>query len=305
MIDTPKLSVIIPTFHNVEVLRRCLDSWERCAASAPVELIVVEDSCRDRTAALLEERAATPWGNAHLRWIHEANVHELRATNRGLAEARAPLAMTWHDDMFLCAGWLVPELMATFDRYQDLGLLCLSRGILCHHVDEPITTWEELIDFRRLESTIGKRPFNWFRLQEVDAVIRPWVIRRACLDRVGALDEAFVPTGWDEADLAFRIRQAGWRVATHGYERDGAFVHQGSSTFAKFALDTVQDLRNGLLFHQRWGDAIRREPPRVRRTWLRCPPVAGWIWTLGQVWHFALPWRRRAIIDGKGWRVET
>ena len=162
MIDTPKLSVVIPTFNNVDLLRRCLDDWERFATNAPVELIVIEDGCRDRTAAFLEERAATPWGKAHLRCIHEGNVHELRATNRGLAEARAPLVMSWHDDMFLRADWLVAELLATFDRYPDLGLLCLSRGLLCHHIEAPITTWEELIDFRRLESTIGRRPSTGF-----------------------------------------------------------------------------------------------------------------------------------------------
>jgi GT2 family glycosyltransferase len=299
MIETPKLSIVTPTFNNVALLERCLDSWECFAPDAPIELIVVEDGCRDSTAAYLEARARTPWGRAHLRPIHENNVHELRATNRGLAEARAPLAMTWHDDMFLRCDWLVPELLATFDRYTDLGLLCLSRGLVCHHLDQPITTWEELIDFRRLESTIGSRPLNWFRLTEVDAVIRPWVVRKACLDRVGALDEAFVPTGWDEADLAFRIRQAGWHVATHGYERDGAFVHLGSSTFAKFALNLEQDLRNGQLFHQRWDDAVRRDGNRQRRTWVRRTPVGGWISTLKQVGNFTLPWRRRAILDGE------
>jgi GT2 family glycosyltransferase len=301
--QTPALSVVIPTFNNVDVLGRCLESWERLAPDAPVELIVIEDGCRDRTAVYLEEQAgATPWARTHLRWIHENNVHELRATNRGLSEARAPLIMSWHDDMFLRADWLVQELLMTFDRYPELGLLCLSRGLLCHPAEEPIRTWDELVDFRRLQSTIGPGPLNWFRLQEVDAVIRPWVIRRACLERVGLLDEAFVPTGWDEADLAFRIRQAGWRVATHGYERDGAFVHLGSSTFTKFALNLEQDLRNGLLFHQRWDETIRREPDRTRRTWWRRPPSAGWISTVRQAWSFLLPWRRKAILAGEGWR---
>jgi glycosyltransferase involved in cell wall biosynthesis len=301
--QTPRLSVVIPTFNNVDVLRRCLDSWERYVPDTPVELIVIEDGCRDTTAAFLEERAKTPRGAQYLRWIHQDNVHELRATNCGIDASRAPLVMTWHDDMFLRTGWLIPELLNTFDRYTDLGLLCLSRGLLCHHLDEPITTWEELIAFRRLESTIGPRVFNWVRLQEVDAVIRPWVVRRACIERVGALDEAFVPTGWDEADLAFRIRQAGWRVATHGYERDGAFVHLGSSTFAKFALNLDQDLRNGLLFHERWDETIKR--PRRRTTWLRRTSTLGWLWTLRQAAHFTLPWRRRAIIAGDAWRVEA
>ena len=123
-------------------------------------------------------------------------------------------------------------------------------------------------------------------------------MRRASVDRVGPLDEAFVPTGWDEADLAFRIRQAGWRVATHGYERDGAFVHLGSSTFAKFSLNLEQDLRNGLLFHQRWDDLIRRDAERPRKTWWRVTPAEGWLSTLRRAWSFARPERRRAIIAG-------
>ena len=152
--------------------------------------------------------------------------------------------------MFLQTPWFVPELIATFDAYDDLGLLCLSRGLNCSPCPEPIERWEDLIDWRRLQSTIGTAPANWLRLQEVDAVLRPWVVRRACLDRVGVLDEAFRPTEWDEADLAFRIRTAGWKVATHGYERLGAYVHLGSTTLGKPSqkyLDRV--LANGRLFH--------------------------------------------------------
>lgn len=269
MSAVPALSVVIPTFNNVQVLGRCLESWQRCASNDPVELIVIEDGCRDGTADVLRAQAETPWGRRTLRWIHENNVHELRSTNRGLREARAPLVMSWHDDMFLQSRWLVPELLRTFNRDADIGLLALSRGLNCHPVADPINTWEDLIAYARLESTIGPRPMNWLRLQEVDAVIRPWVVRRACLDKVGLLDEAFVPTGWDEADLAFRIRQAGWRVATHGYERDRAYHHLGSSTFAKFALNLDQDLRNGLLFHARWDAAIRKDAVRERKTWWR------------------------------------
>lgn len=295
---TPALSVVVPTFNNVAVLQRCLESWQTFADVAPVEIIVIEDGCRDATADYLSRQAASPWGQRHLRWCHEDNVHELRATNRGLREARAPLVMTWHDDMFLRSDWLVPELLDTFARRAALGLLCLSRGLVCRPFDQPIAAWEDLIDWRRLQSTIGPRFFNWFCVQEVDAVIRPWIVRRACLDRVGALDEAFRPTGWDEADLAFRIRQAGWIVATHGYERLGAFVHLGSTTFAKFNLDLEQDLRNGRLFHARWDQAIAAGAARPRQRWLRSATPSGWLATLGRMRAFALPSRRRAILAG-------
>jgi len=293
VIERPALSVTIPTFNNVEVLRRNLDAWERCAAAAPVELVVVEDGCRDATADVLRERSATPWGREHLRWVHENNVHELRATNRGFREARAPLLMAWQDDMFLQVNWLIPELIATFAHYTDLGLLSLSRGLDCYPLDEPITRWEDLIDGRRLRSTIGPRPFNWIRLQEVDSVIRPWIVRRECLDRVGLLDEVFVPTEWDEADLAFRIRAAGWKIATFGYERTRAYQHLGSTTIGELS-DKYKErvLRNGLTFHERWDDVVRRDAVRTRKTWPRRMTAAAWSNTIVEV--------ARAIVSRNG-----
>jgi GT2 family glycosyltransferase len=272
----PSLTVVIPTFNNEAVLRQCLEAWERFGGPA-VEVIVIEDGCRDGTPALLDRVAATPWGTAHLRWIHQDDAHELRCTNAGLSAARGQLVMAWQDDMFLRADWLVPELRRTFEAYPELGLMSLSRGLNCTPLDEPIVRWEDLTDWRRLQSTIGPRPANWFRVQEVDAVIRPWILRRACIERVGLLDEAFRPTEWDEADLAYRIRAAGWRVATCGYERLGGYFHLGSTTIGSpSAAYLARVLRNGLLFHERWDRTIAAQHPRARRTWTRRATVKGW-----------------------------
>jgi hypothetical protein len=277
----PALSIVMPTFNNEPVLRRAIDSWRRFGG-VRVELIVVEDGCRDGTARYLEEVAATPWGARQLRWMHEDDAHELRCTNRGIA--LAPLIAAWQDDMFLQVDWFVPEVVAGFDAYPDLGMLALSRGLNCHPCADPVERWEDLVDPRRLESTIGRAPWNWARLQEIDAVIRPWIVRRACFDRVGVLDEAFRPTEWDESDLAFRIREAGWRVATFGYERVGAYQHLGSTTIGT-PSETYKAavLRNGRLFHERWDATIARTHARPRRTWVRKATPAGWIATAARM----------------------
>jgi len=147
-------------------------------------------------------------------------------------------------------------------------------------VDDPIERWEDLQDWRRVRSTIGPPPWNWLRIQEVDSIIRPWVIRRECLERVGLLDEAFVPTEWDEADLAFRVRQAGWKVATCGYERLGAYYHLGSSTLGTLSdAHKARVLQNGRLFHARWDPEILRSHARQRTTWARPMSLEAWATT--------------------------
>jgi GT2 family glycosyltransferase len=274
------LSVIIPTFNNEPVLRKTIESWRKHAETSPVEIVVVEDGCHDGTREFLDEVSASGWAPERFRWIHLDDAHELRCTNAGFRAARAPLLMAWQDDMFLQVRWLVAELTTIFDRHREVGLLGLSRGLDMFPVGDPIERWEDLQDWRRLRSTIGSFPWNWLRIQEVDSTIRPWIIRRACLERVGLLDEAFVPTEWDEADLAFRVRQAGWKVATCGYERLGAYCHLGSST-----LGTLSDaykarvLQNGRLFHARWDQEIARSHARTRTTWPRPMSIDAWATT--------------------------
>jgi GT2 family glycosyltransferase len=281
--DRPTLSVVMPTFNNERVLRQAVESWRRFGG-AGIELIVIEDGCRDGTVEYLREAAATPWGRGHLRWIDEDEGHELRCTNRGMSLARAPIIAAWQDDMFLRASWFATEVVETFRCYPDLGLLALSRGLDCVPCADPVERWDDLIDGRRLRSTLGPPPLNWFRLQEVDGVIRPWIVRRECLERVGMLDEAFRPTEWDETDLAFRIREAGWKVATHGYERLGAYVHLGSSTIGEPSDGyKARVLANGLLFHERWDATIARTHGRARKTWWRTATPRGWLVTAGRM----------------------
>ena len=279
---SPDLSIVMPTFNNVGVLARSVESWRVNAGPVNVELLVLEDGCKDDTPQYLARAADTPWGRDHLRWFHLDDQHELRCTNHGLRRATAPIAMAWQDDMFVRAPWLAREIVDTFAAYPDLGLLCLSRGLDCLPFDEPIASWDDLIDGRRLRTTIGPPPRNWFVLQEVDSVIRPWAVRRACLDAVGFLDEAFVPTERDEGDLCFRIRKAGWKVAVHGYERVGAYEHLGSTTIGALSdAYKARVLENGRLFHERWDDTIRRDT-RARRTWRRRMSAAGLVWTTGR-----------------------
>ena len=122
------------------------------------------------------------------------------------------------------------------------------------------STWEDLIDWRRLPSTIGPAPVNWFRLQEVDSRHPPLGGAARVPRRVGCLDEAFRPTEWDEADLAYRIRQAGWRVATYGYERAWRLRAPREHDDGCSSCYKARVLRNGRLFHERWDPTIRSTP---------------------------------------------
>jgi GT2 family glycosyltransferase len=276
----PALTAIVATFNNRPILEQCLDSWERFASGLSVEVVVVVDSCRDDTEVFLARRGDTAWGRRHLRWVREDGVHELRCTNRGFREARGRLVLSWQDDMFIRTRLFVPELLRVMDRYPALGLVSLCRGLLCRSAPRP-ARWEELTDPARIVSTAGPVRKNWAYLSEVDAVMRPWMVRAECVARVGPLDEQFKLSEWDEADFCFRIRAGGWKIATHAYERLGYYRHLGSSTIGRTTSDAykAQVLANGQLFWDRWHATIARNESRLLSEWRRPAGVGGGAWT--------------------------
>ena len=73
----PALSIVIPTFNNVAVLARCLDAWQTYAADQPVELIVIEDGCRDDTPQYLAD--AVSWGAIGAR-TSQSQIHRQLAS---------------------------------------------------------------------------------------------------------------------------------------------------------------------------------------------------------------------------------
>jgi len=79
-------------------------------------------------------------------------------------------------------------------------------------------------------------------------------------------------------------------VATHGYERAGAYFHLGSTTVGVLSDNyKARVLRNGLLFHERWDDLIGREGSRLRKTWWRCATTDGWTATAAQAVRHLMP----------------
>ena len=170
--------------------------------------------------ALLAERAATPWGRRQLRWIHQDDAHELRCTNAGMAIARGRLRRRMagrHVPARRLAGAGIVRRLRQLSgprpaQSQPRSQLHSARRADCYLGGSgglAAAAEHDRSGARQLVSPAGSR----HRHQAVDGPA-------ACLDRVGPLDEAFRPTEWDEADLAYRIREpAGrWRpAATSGW----------------------------------------------------------------------------------------
>ena len=88
-------------------------------------------------------------------------------------------------------------------------------------------------------------------------------VKRAVLDDVGYLDEIFSPAYWEDTDLCFRARKAGWRVV---YEPESRVVHlEGATAGMPGRKSLSRDLqqRNKPKFMSRWGKELESHRKNV------------------------------------------
>ncbi len=93
MIQTPRLSIVIPSHNGAVTLSACLESL-RQSTRAPYEIIVVDDASTDATAEIA--------ARFQCRVVHlDENAGAARAKNRGAAEATGDILFFTDDDVLV------------------------------------------------------------------------------------------------------------------------------------------------------------------------------------------------------------
>jgi GT2 family glycosyltransferase len=200
----PRLSIVIPTFNGRRVLDPCLRSVQRYRP-ADTEIIVVDDASTDGTADWL----STTHPDAKLIRLHR-NHGFCGAINAGLRAASAPVIETLNNDTVVTPGWADAALGLfadpTIGSVAPLVFLLRADGLVDSAGDEyQISGWAMNRGHRRrLDSTL-------LQVAEVfGASASAAFYRREALLRAGLFPEHF-QAYYDDVDLAFRLRAAGYR----------------------------------------------------------------------------------------------
>lgn len=197
----PEISVVIPTLRGRERLPLCIAGL-RAQTFRDFEIIVVDDASSDGTQEWLAAQA-------DVRVIrNERNVGFAAACNAGIRASAAPFVALLNDDAYAEPGWL----QALYDEMVDgVGaaaslMVYASRPeiVQCAGIclDRAAIAWERAAGLPA--SDVGER------CDVFGASGGACLYRRAMLDEIGLLDEAFFAYQ-EDVDLAWRARRAGWR----------------------------------------------------------------------------------------------
>ena len=198
MSRAPRWAIVVPTIGR-PCLQAMLDSLaaQRTddAHPAPVEVVLVDD----RPGRVDPLTASLPGVDWPLRVVRGYGRGPAAARNRGW-RATHESAPEWisflDDDVILPDGWLsglVDDLAACGP---DTGATQASIRVP-RPTDRPPTDWER----------------NVAALEGADWATADMAYRRAALEQVAGFDERFPRAFREDADLALRVRRAGWSLA--------------------------------------------------------------------------------------------
>ena len=217
----PKVSVVIPAHDKFAVTCNCL--WSIAAASTEVdyEVIVVDDGSTDQTIDI----ASIVTGITLVR--HETAKGFVDACNAGAQAARGEYLVMLNNDTEVMAGWL-DELLEPFNRFDKVGMtgakLIYPNGRL---QEAGGIVWRngEAWNVGRDGNASDPR-YNYAR--QVDYLSGACIMLPVTLwKQLEGFDRHFAPGYYEDTDLAFRVRAAGFKTV---YAPFCAVVHHEGLT---------------------------------------------------------------------------
>jgi hypothetical protein len=211
------LAVIVVSTNDVGWLRPCLSTVFAQAGGLDLDVVIADNESTDGTAELIRDEFPLA------RVVPCRNLGFGHANNRAFLTCRARYVLFLNPDTEILAGTFA-DLVSMLDERPDLGLVSVRQVTADGQVYPTIRRFPNAL--RALGEAIGSERFphlGWLGPRVMDTSVYDgevecdWltgafmVVRTEALLGAGIFDERFFMSS-EEVDLAYRIKQAGWRV---------------------------------------------------------------------------------------------
>jgi len=247
----PVLSIIIPVFNQSGYTYNCLKSVKEALEHSQIkaEVVVVDDCSTDDTQEMLARitgiRVVT----------NETNSGFIDSCNRGAALATGAYLLFLNNDTIVLPGCF-EELLDTFRLKPDAGLV----GAKLLYPDGRLQEaggiiWDDASGWNYGRLDDPEKP-EYCYLREVDYCSGAGiVVPKDLFHKLDGFDICYRPAYYEDSDLAFRIREAGFKVY---YQPLAQLVHFEGITSGRDTSSGVKSYQvvNHKKFLARWSTVL-------------------------------------------------
>jgi hypothetical protein len=251
----PRVSVIVLTYNNLELTKKCLASLEAHSHYPDLELIVVDNASSDGSRDWL-----AGYGTAHPEVkviLNERNLGFSAGNNVGLRQATGAWLVLLNNDTQVTDGWVF-DLLRHARRDPTIGLIGPVTNNIGNEAKLEISYDGAAEMHRRARDHTRWRRHVHFELGTLAFFCV--MFSRAVLEQVGLLDEAFGVGMFEDDDYCNRVRAAGYRIVC---AEDVFIHHELSASLSQLGQERRQRLfeENRRIYERKWGAWI---PHRYR-----------------------------------------
>lgn len=213
---TPVVSIVIPAYNQFEYTYECVKSIIEFTKDIPYEIILADDCSTDKTKDI--EKYID--GIIHIR--NKDNLRFLKNCNNAATYAKGKYILFLNNDTRVTEEWL-SSLVELIESDNSIGMV----GSKLLYPDGKLQEaggiiWKDASAWNYGNGQDPEAPeYNYVR--DVDYISGAAIMIKTDLwKQLGGFDERFAPAYCEDSDLAFQVRDAGYRVV---YQPQSVVVH--------------------------------------------------------------------------------
>ena len=248
--DKPLVSIIIPVYNQWGYTYNCIKQIIKNTNDVQYEVILADDASSDDTCL------ASDYIENLIIKRNETNVGFIRNCNLAANVAKGKYIAFLNNDTNVQKKWL-SSLLKCFEQNPAAGLvgskLVYPNGLL---QEAGGIVWNDgsACNYGNGDKR-NKSSYNY--VKEVDYISGASIlIKKEIWDTVNGFDERFVPAYYEDTDIAFSIREAGYKIL---YQPDSVVVHFEGMSNGKKTHSGVKkyQLVNRDKFRDKWDEKLK------------------------------------------------
>lgn len=253
-----KVSIIIVTYNNLNLTKKCINSILERTAYPNYEIIIVDNASSDETSKYLEE-LEKKYTNVKIK-LNKENLGFASGNNQGIKMAEGEYYILLNNDTIVTRGWITGLIKHFEDK--KVGMVGSVTNSIGNEAEIEVDYEDETgID----EFALNYTTKHYNEIYEDIKVLAMYcaVLKKEIVDKIGLLDENYERGMFEDDDYSMALKKAGYKIIC----AEDVFIHHfWRASFKKINNKEYKRIfeKNKKYYEQKWNTIWTPHRKRIK-----------------------------------------